>query len=72
MPITLEELVKQPYLNCAFSGGLVSGDEHDTVYLKLERDAEEDTLILLRPDELAALLWCGNGVLWSVLFGQMN
>lgn len=70
--LVLTELIKQPYLNCTFSAGLVAGHEVDTVYLKLERTNEEPTVILLRPDEMAALLWCGSGVLWSVLLDGLG
>lgn len=69
--ITLTEMCRQDYLNCSFTAGFVEGDEVDTMYLKLDRPPEEPTLILLRPDELAALLWVGNGAMWSLHIGQV-
>ena len=36
----------------------------DTLYVRLERDGE-DTTLLLRPDEAQAIAWVLNGVLWS-------
>lgn len=62
-----EELIRQEYgvNHCVFSGGYVDGDPVDTVYLKLEKDGAEPTTILLRPDEMQALAWICNGVLWS-------
>lgn len=56
----------QEYSNCEFSAGLVKGLEPDVFYLRLEREGNDDPLtILLRPDELMAILWVGNGALWS-------
>ena len=65
--MTYDEIVRQGYAenNCAFSGGFVSGHEVDTVYLRIEKDGEEPTIILLRPDEMAAIAWVAAGVLWS-------
>jgi hypothetical protein len=63
--MTFEELIAQPYRDCRFSAGFVSGHPVDTLYLRLERDAASPTTILLRPDEAAALAWCLTGVLWS-------
>lgn len=65
--IELEEVIRQEYggNKAAFSGGLVKGDEVDTVYIRLERDGEEPTTILLRPDELASIAWIATGILWS-------
>jgi hypothetical protein len=62
--LVYEELIAQPYANCTFSAGFVSGHEVDTLYLRLKR-GDDDTTILLRPDEAAALAWCLTGVLWS-------
>ena len=62
-----EELIRQEYgvNHCVFSGGYVDGDPVDTVYLKLEKDGAEPTILLFRPDEMQALAWVCNGVLWS-------
>lgn len=65
--LTFRELIAQPYTNCVVSAGAVDGHPVDTLYLKLERDGLVDTLLLLRPDEAAALAWCLTGVLWSSL-----
>ena len=62
-----EELIRQEYSvnHCVFSGGYVDGDPVDTVYLRMEKDGAEPTILLLRPDEMQALAWICNGVLWS-------
>lgn len=64
--LTFTELIRQAYQNCVFSAGLVEGHPVDTLYLKLERNGQTDTFLLLRPDEVAALAWCLTGALWSV------
>lgn len=65
------ELINQKYggNNCTYSAGFVEGYENpeDTMYIKLERDGDEPTIIYLRPDEMAAIAWISNGVLWSHL-----
>lgn len=63
--LTFTEVVRQAYTNSAFSAGMVDGHPVDTLYLKLERNGNTDTFLLLRPDEAAALGWCLTGVLWS-------
>lgn len=63
--LTFTEVIKQAYANCVFSAGLVEGHPVDTMYLNLERDGKRDVLLLLRPDEAAALAWCLTGVLWT-------
>jgi hypothetical protein len=65
MQLAFEELVAQPYADCRFSAGFLSGHPHDTLYLRLERDGDEPTTLFLRPDEAAALAWCLTGALWS-------
>lgn len=64
------ELIRQAYKNCVFSAGTVEGHPADTLYLKLEREGQVDTFLLLRPDEAAALAWCLTGALWSVEVSQ--
>lgn len=61
------EMIRQEYAgnNCVFSAGFVYNDPIDTVYLKMEKQDTEPMIILLRPDELAAIAWCATGVLWS-------
>ena len=66
--VLLEEVIKQPYQNCTFSAGFCSGDvecHDDVLYLKLDRPPEEPILVLLRPDEMAAIAYCASGALWS-------
>ena len=62
-----EELIRQEYSvnHCVLSGGYVDGDPVDTLYLRLEKDGEAPTTLLLRPDEMQALAWICNGGLWS-------
>ena len=62
--LTYEPICVQPYRNCTFSAGYVTGHPVDTLYVRLERDGE-DTTLLLRPDEAQAIAWVLNGVLWS-------
>lgn len=69
--LTFREMVAQPYQDCVFSAGFVSGHPVDTVYLRWTRDDGSDAGgLLLRPDELAAIAWCCTGVLFSGLLGQ--
>lgn len=65
----LYELARQEYggNNCVFAVGLVDGHEVDTHYLWIEKDGEHPTILLLRPDELAAIAWLCSGTLWSHL-----
>lgn len=64
--LTFTELIFQEYSNCRFSAGMVSGHPVDNVYIQLERDGIVTTLLLFRPDELAALAWLATGVMWSL------
>lgn len=59
------EVIRQEHGNCIFSAGMVEGHPVDTMYLKLERDGQVSTFLLLRPDEMAAIGWLATGVLWS-------
>ena len=59
------QATSQPYQDCIISAGLVEGAGVDTVYLRFARDGEEPTTLLLRPDELLAVLYVGAGALWS-------
>lgn len=65
------EQVKQEYENCVFSAGEVEGHPIDTMYMKIEKSGENDILLLLRPDEMAAIAWCASGTLWSELIGRL-
>ena len=64
------EVIRQEYENCVFSAGSVDGHPIDTMYLKLERNGEIDTFLLLRPDEMAAIGWLSSGMLWSHHIGD--
>jgi hypothetical protein len=70
--LVYSEVISQPYSNCIFSAGTVEGHPIDTLYLKLERSPEEPIIILLRPDEMAAIAWCASGVLWSDLINKIE
>lgn len=61
------EVLRQEYTknNCVFSAGFVDGHPIDTMYIRLEKDGEEPTIIFLRPDEMACMAWLASGVLWS-------
>ena len=63
--LTFTELIRQEYggNNCVISGGFVEGKNKpivDTVYLKLEKDEVEPTLLLLRADEIQAIAWIAS------------
>lgn len=62
--IKYKELISQPYSNCVFSAGSVEGAGVDVLYLRWQR-GEEGGMLLLRPDEVAAIAWVMSGVLWS-------
>jgi hypothetical protein len=64
------ELVAQEYTNAKISAGFLDGASMDTMYIQLERDGEEPTIILLRPDEMAAIAYCASGTLWSELINR--
>ena len=54
--LTYTEIIRQEYggNNCIMSAGFVEGDskpEVDNIYVRLEKDGVEPTLLLLRPDE---------------------
>ena len=60
------EIIRQEYANACVSAGLVDGHSEDTMYLRVMRhDGRDDVLVLLRPDEVAAIAWCAAGVLFS-------
>ena len=69
------ELICQEYggNNRIISAGFVEGDDKppvDTVYLRLEKDNIDPTLLLLRPDELQAISWVATGTIWSHLMNK--
>lgn len=63
------ELIRQEYgnNNCIFAAGTVEGHSVDTMWFSWQRDGDPGGMLLMRPDEMAALAWCINGVLWSHL-----
>jgi len=71
------EIIKQEYSgnNCKISAGFVKGSNKpsvDTIYLKLEKDGEEPTLLFLRPDEALIISWVMSGVVWSHLMEEKH
>lgn len=69
--IVYTEAIRHTYSNnnCVFSAGFVENAsvKEDTIYLKLLREGETPTIILLRPDEAAIISWIMSGVLYSKL-----
>lgn len=66
------EVIRQEYSgnNCVISAGFVEGEkipEVDKIYLRLEKDGVEPTIIYLRPDEAQIIAWITSGVIWSYL-----
>ena len=61
----------QEYQNCEISAGLIWGLQPDTVYLRFDKDGEKPTTILLRPDEVLAVLHVLSGALWSKEIKEM-
>ena len=75
--LTFTEAIKQEYggNNCIISAGFVEGDnkpEVDIIYIRLEKDNVEPTVLLLRPDEAQALAWVSSGVVWSHLMDLIH
>jgi len=75
--LTFAETIKQEYCgnNCIISAGFVEGEnkpEVDIIYIRLEKDNVEPTVLLLRPDEAQALAWVSSGVVWSHLMELMH
>lgn len=68
----LYETGRQEYAgnNCIFAAGLVDNHPVDTHYLLMEKDGQEATVILFRPDEMAAIAWLCSGALWTTLIGE--
>lgn len=55
---------RQEYKDCYFEAGFIDENPTDPAYLLLHRDGDE-TLIYLRMDEIAAIAWVINGLLWT-------
>ncbi len=74
--LTYTEIIKQEYggNNCVISAGFVKGENKpkvDTIYVRMEKDNVEPTILLLRPDEAQILVWVTSGVIWSHLMTLM-
>jgi hypothetical protein len=70
--LTYTELIRQEYggNNCIISAGFVEGESKpdvDEIYLRLEKDNVEPTVLLLRPDEAQVIAWVLSGSVWSYL-----
>jgi hypothetical protein len=65
--IVCTEYIRQEYAHndCVFSAGMTTHPV-DTLYLRIEKPGVYPTMLLLRPDELAAIAWCASGVLFSL------
>ncbi len=74
MSLNLNEVLRQEYTanNCVFSAGFVDGHPTDVMYLRMEKDGNEPTIILLRPDEMASIAWLASGVLWSFEMNRLD
>lgn len=64
--LLFSEVIRQEYggNNCVISAGFVSGDNKppvDTMYLRLEKNGVEPTVLLLRPDETQEISWIMSG-----------
>lgn len=66
------ELIAQVYdvNGCKFSAGSVEGHPIDTMYLAWSKDGDEGGMLLLTPDEIAAIGWVCGGAAWSHLLEQ--
>lgn len=66
------EMCRQEYggNNCVFAAGFIEGHAVETVYLRWGKDGDEGGMLMLTADELAAIVWVGQGAIWSGLYGQ--
>lgn len=71
--LNLFETGRQQYASngCIFAAGCVNGHPTDTLYLVMEKDGQEATLLLFRSDEMAAIAWLCSGALWTNLEGEL-
>jgi hypothetical protein len=74
---TLEELVAQPYPNMKISAGTilegyVPGHRQNSIYLRIESDDAPETMLFLRLDEAAAVVYALGGVLYSQTIGWVE
>jgi hypothetical protein len=71
------EIIRQEYAgnSCIISAGFVEGENKpdvDIIYVRLEKNGVEPTVLLLRPDEAQSLAWISSGVVWSYLISEMH
>lgn len=68
--LVFTEVMRHEYTNCDISAGTIENHYIDTVYLRFRRHSEpgdpSDDMIYLRPDEVAAVIWCMSGVLQHI------
>lgn len=66
------EMCRQEYAgnNCVFAAGFIKGHAIETVYLRWSKEGDEGGMLMLTADELAAIIWVGQGAIWSGLYGQ--
>lgn len=67
---TFTEIICQEYNNCKFSAGFVEGHPVDTLYFQAEKNGKITTQLLLRPDEMLAIVWVMTGLLWSEIISK--
>lgn len=71
--MTFEEIAAQEYTNdCKFSTGTVEGHSVDTVFLRWIKAGDEGGMLLLRPDELAAIAYVAAALLWSLEIARLT
>ena len=65
--LTYSEVDSQFYAgnDCSFSSGIVGGHPVDTIYLKMEKDGEEATVLHLRTDEAVRIAALLCNAVWS-------
>ncbi len=70
--IKCRTLITQPYSDCNFSAGSVSGGGSDTIFFRLDRAEQRPPYynLLLRPDEAQAVIWCLAGAVWSKMMEE--
>jgi len=60
---TIYQVEEVIYPNGQITAGLAKGIEPDTIYIRLQRNTDEDTTIFLRPDEALAITHCLSAAL---------
>ena len=67
MQLQYDEVDSQLYAgnNCSFSSGRVTGHPVDLIYLRMEKDGEEATVLHLRTDEAVRIAALLCNAVWS-------